>query len=220
MADAASPMAAESLRPNATRVRVKICGVTRSVDALAAEASGADAIGLIFARRSVRRVDLDRSRAISDAVGPFLTRVGVFLDQDESEVREAVAAARLSAVQLHGEASEALAASLRGDGLRVVRAVRFEAGLLPAAFERGPWDGVLLDGVRPGGGNAFDWSAAAAWRGWPRLLLAGGLRPDTVAEAIEVLRPYAVDVATGVEAAPGEKDPRAIERFVAQAHSA
>ena len=76
-----------------------------------------------------------------------------------------------------------------------------EPGLTPDRFEGRPWDAILLDGVRPGSGRAFDWSAAEAWRGWPRLVLAGGLRPDTVAAAIDALRPYAVDVATGVEAA-------------------
>lgn len=207
-------------RPPAQRVRVKICGITRAEDALVAEAAGADAIGLIFAERSVRRVELDRARAISDAVGPYLGRVGVFLDQGEVEIREAVAAARLTAVQLHGDVPDDVAASLRGDGLRVVRAMRFEEGLEPATFERRPWDAVMLDGLRPGSGTAFDWTAASAWRGWPRLILAGGLRPDTVAEAIAALRPYAVDVATGVEAAPGEKDPDAVASFVAHAYSA
>ena len=202
------------------RVRVKICGVTRVEDARTAEAAGADAIGLIFAERSVRHLDLDRARSISAALGPFVTRVGVFLDQDEGTVREAVAAARLDAVQLHGDVSDELAAALRRDGVRVIRAVRFAPGLTPAAFEDRPFDAVLLDGVQPGSGTPFDWQAAAAWRGWPRLILAGGLRPETVAAGIEALAPYAVDVASGVEAAPGTKDPEAIRAFVREAYRA
>lgn len=204
----------------ARRVRVKICGVTRVEDALAAEAAGADAIGLIFAERSVRRLDVQRARSISGALGPLVTRVGVFLDQDEAAVREAVAAARLNAVQLHGEVDDDVAASLRRDGLQVIRAVRFAEGLTPDAFEDRPFDALLLDGVSPGSGTPFDWQAAEAWRGWPRLMLAGGLRPETVAAGIEALAPYAVDVASGVEAAPGEKDHAAIVAFVREAHRA
>jgi len=201
------------------RVRVKICGLTREEDALAAEAAGADAIGLIFAERSVRRVDPVRARVLSDVLSPFVTRVGVFLGASEDEVRTAVAAARLNAVQLHGEVDDDVAARLRADGLQVIRAVRFEPGLTPDAFARRPFDAVLLDGVRPGSGTAFDWAAAAAWRGWPRLILAGGLRPETVAEGIAALRPYAVDVASGVESAPGVKDAAAVRAFVTAARS-
>jgi phosphoribosylanthranilate isomerase len=201
------------------RVRVKICGITREEDARAAEAAGADAIGLIFAERSVRRVDPARARGLADALGPFVTRVGVFLGASEEELRAAVAAARLDAVQLHGAVDDDVAARLRGDGLQVIRAVRFEPGLTPDAFADRPFDAVLLDGVRPGSGTAFDWAAAAAWRGWPRLILAGGLRPDTVAAGIAALRPYAVDVASGVERAPGIKDAAAVRAFVAAARA-
>lgn len=200
-------------------VRVKICGITREEDALAAEAAGADAIGLIFAERSVRRVDPARARVLSDVLSPFVTRVGVFLDATEAEVRTVVAAARLNAVQLHGDVDDGVAARLRADGLQVIRAVRFEPGLTPDAFMDRPFDAVLLDGVRPGSGSAFDWGAAVAWRGWPRLILAGGLRPETVAEGIRALRPYAVDVASGVESGPGIKDAAAVRAFVAAARS-
>jgi phosphoribosylanthranilate isomerase len=203
----------------ARSVRVKICGITREEDARGAEAAGADAIGLIFAERSVRRVDAARARELSDALSPFVTRVGVFLGASEDEVRTAVAAARLNAVQLHGDVDDDVAARLRADGLQVIRAVRFEPGLTPAAFADRPFDAVLLDGVRPGSGTAFDWAAAVAWRGWPRLILAGGLRPETVAQGIAALWPYAVDVASGVERAPGIKDPAAVRAFVAAARA-
>lgn len=200
-------------------MRIKVCGITREEDALVAEAAGADAIGLIFAERSVRRVDPARARALSDVLSPFVTRVGVFLDASEAEVRTAVDAARLTAVQLHGEVDDDVAARLRADGLQVIRAVRFESGLAPDAFAGRPFDAVLLDGVRPGSGTAFDWAAASAWRGWPRLILAGGLRPESVAEGIRALRPYAVDVASGVERAPGIKDAAAVRAFVVAARA-
>ncbi len=202
-----------------TRVRVKICGIARPEDALVAEAAGADAIGLIFAPASRRRIDLARAREVANAAGPLIARVGVFVDASEEEVLEAVEAARLDAVQLHGDEPDALAARLRRR-TRVVRALRFAPGLTPAALEGRPFDGVLLDGVRPGSGEAFDWSAASAWRGHPRLVLAGGLRPGTVGAAIRALRPYAVDVASGVEASPGVKDPEAVHAFVRAVRSA
>lgn len=211
---------ASAVERPARPVRVKICGVTRIEDALAAESAGADAVGLIFAERSKRRIDAAKARSISDALGPLMSRVGVFLDQSEALIRAAVEAARLTTVQLHGDTPDELAASLRRDGLQVVRAVTFEPGLAPEAFEGRPFDAILLDGLQPGSGTAFDWHAAEAWQGQPRLILAGGLRPDTVAQAIGVLRPYAVDVASGVESAPGEKDRAAIEAFIAAARSA
>lgn len=201
------------------RVRIKFCGVARPEDAVAAEAAGADAIGLIFAPASKRRVDVERAREIAAAAGPLLVRVGVFADAAEATILAAVEAARLDVVQLHGDEPDALAERLR-PRVRVVRAVRFRPGLEPSAFDGRPFDGVLLDGLRPGHGEAFDWRAAAAWRGHPRLLLAGGLRPDNVAEAVRALRPYAVDVASGVEAAPGVKDPEALAAFVRAVRSA
>lgn len=201
------------------RPRIKICGVVRPEDAAAAEAAGADAIGLIFAAASRRRVDVDAARRASEAVGPFLTRVGVFVDASEEQIVEAVREARLDAVQLHGTESDALAARLRGL-VRVVRALSFGPEVTPAALEGRPFDAVLLDGLRPGSGEAFDWNAARAWRGHPRLVLAGGLTAETVGDAVRTLRPYAVDVASGVEASPGVKDPEAMRAFVRAARSA
>lgn len=194
-------------------LRVKICGITRPEDARAAEAAGADAIGLIFAERSTRRVTLEQAAACAQATGPFLSRVGVFVDAPLELVLHAVRALRLEAVQLHGREAPAYAAALRGEA-RVVRAVAFEAGLEPDELRRFPADAWLLDGLRPGAGEAFDWEAAAALRGMPGLVLAGGLTPENVAAGVRALAPYAVDVASGVEAAPGVKDPARIRAFV------
>lgn len=193
---------------------MKICGITRVQDAVAAEAAGADAIGLIFAPGSRRCVSLARAAEISAAAGPWITRVGVFSGAAEDEILRAAAAARLDVVQLHGDAVDTGSLERLRRHLRVVRALRFDPGLVPEEAFALPVDAVLLDGPAAGSGRSFDWSAARAWRGHPRLLLAGGLRPETVARAVATLRPHGVDVASGVEAGPGLKDAAAIHRFV------
>lgn len=199
-------------------MRVKICGITRVEDALAAERAGADAVGLIFAARSKRRVDVARAAQIGAALGPFIARVGVFVDAPLAEVVEAVDAARLSAVQLHGAESAEFAAELRGR-VRVIRAVAHAPGLTPEALADYPADAILLDAAVPGSGSAFAWREAEAWRGHPRLILAGGLTPGNVGPGVEALRPYAVDVASGVESAPGVKSARLVREFVAAARA-
>lgn len=197
----------------ARRVRVKVCGLTRPEDALAAEELGVDAIGLVFAASSPRRVDEAAAREVAAAVGPFVVKVGVFRDQPLGEVLRLVASLGLDAVQLHGAEDAAYAAAVR-ERARVVRALPAEAAAAPALLEGYPADAFLLDAREPGSGRTFDWERAAAWRGHPRLVVAGGLTPANVAAAIAALRPYAVDVSTGVEAAPGVKDRRLIEGFV------
>jgi phosphoribosylanthranilate isomerase len=195
------------------RVRVKICGITRAEDALVAERAGADAIGMIFAERSRRRVDLGAAADIVADLGPFVTRVGVFVDAPLDAVRAAVKRLKLGAVQLHGNEPAAYAAALRGE-VMVVRAMPFEPDLTPASVDAYPADAFLLDAPTPGSGRPFAWSDAEAWRGHPRLVLAGGLDPTTVAAGVRALRPYAVDVASGVESEPGIKDAERVQAFV------
>ncbi|MDR9391686.1 MAG: phosphoribosylanthranilate isomerase [Trueperaceae bacterium] len=202
-----------------SRVRVKVCGVTRPQDARAAEAAGADAIGVIFAPGSRRRVTPAEAADVTAAVGPFVRRVGVFVDADDATLHAAIDAAHLDAVQLHGDATDALCARLRRR-VTVIRAVRFDPGDTPDAWAGRPVDAVLLDGPKPGSGTAFDWSTAAAWRGAPRLIVAGGLHPGNVADAVGAMAPYAVDVASGVEASPGVKDPAKLAAFVAAVRDA
>jgi phosphoribosylanthranilate isomerase len=195
------------------RVRIKICGITRAEDARAAERAGADAIGLIFAQRSKRRVSLAAAAGIVTGLGPFITRVGVFVDAPLDIVRAAVHRLKLGAVQLHGDEPAAYAAALRGE-VMVVRAMAFEPNLTPAAVEDYPADAFLLDAPSPGSGRPFAWADAGAWRRHPRLVLAGGLDPRTVGEGVRALRPYAVDVASGVEREPGIKDADRLQAFV------
>lgn len=198
--------------------RIKVCGITTPHDAVIAESAGADAIGLIFASRSKRSVTLEQAAGIVQAVGPLMTKVGVFVDADIGLVERYVADLRLDAVQLHGSETPAYAAAL-APRVKVIRALPFSRAPTPAAVDDYPADAFLLDAATPGSGTVFDWSKALAWRAHPRLVLAGGLTPDNVAAAVAILQPYAVDVASGVESGPGVKNAEAVKRFVQAARS-
>lgn len=194
-------------------VRVKICGITRPEDALAAEAAGADAVGLIFWPRSRRRVSVEQARAVSEVLGPFIARVGVFLDASFEEVLKTALALKLDAVQLHGGEGAEYAARLR-ERVRVIKAFSYAPSLTPEVLAGYPADAVLLDAPVPGGGQPFDWRLAERFRGFPRLILAGGLTPENVAAGVAAFAPYGVDVASGVEEAPGIKSAAKLRAFV------
>lgn len=206
------------------RTRIKICGLTRPEDAAAAVSSGADALGVVLAP-SRRRVTLERAAEVLADVPPLVARVGVFVDAHADEVWEAVARLGLTVVQFHGdEAPETCAAA----PVPVVKALKVGPGFDPAGAEqyRGSVAALLLDtlaadGAAGGTGVAFCWDdVAGRMPAWAPVMLAGGLRPEDVAEAVRVLRPFAVDVSSGVESAPGIKDRREIERFVAAVRAA
>ena len=188
----------------------------RLEDALAAEAAGADTVGFIFAPRSKRCVTLQQAQAICLRLGPFITTVGVFVNAPLSEVLEAAQQLRLGAVQLHGDEPPGYAEALR-QHVRVIKAVSFTPELKPETLEAFPADATLLDGLVPGSGEAFAWNAAAALKGLPHLILAGGLTPENVEAGIRALSPYAVDVASGVESTVGVKDAEKIQDFVRRA---
>lgn len=212
--------------------RVKICGVTREADAVAVADAGADAIGLNFYERSPRRVTTAAAASISAAVGPAVLRVGVFVNAPAAEIERAVGDASLDAVQLHGDEPASLLADLPA-GVPVVRASRVgEAGLAPIARQLAkaadagrPYAAVLLDAAAPGNayggsGRVADWARIDAERsllGSTPLILAGGLKPENVGEAIAAVRPSGVDTASGVELGPGEKDEEQVRRFVTAA---
>ena len=197
-------------------VRVKICGITRVEDALCAEAAGADAIGFIFAPASKRFVTPAQAEHLSAALGPFISRVGVFVDSPVAEVQEVARSLRLHAVQLNGSESAAYAAKLRED-VSVIKAVSFRADLSLETLQAFPADAILLDGLKPGSGETFDWQQAAFLSALPRLVLAGGLNVSNVRAGIDALKPYAVDLASGVELRPGIKDPEKVQDFVRRA---
>ena len=199
-----------------TAVRVKICGITRIEDALAAAAAGADAIGLVFYAKSPRAVDIEQARAILAALPPFVTTVGLFVDAERSELERILASVPLDLLQFHGDES---VQQCEAFGRPYIKALRVKAGDdIAAQVARYPSaQGILLDayveGVPGGTGEAFDWSLIPQALSKP-LILAGGLRPDNVAEAVSRVRPYAVDVSGGVEASKGVKDVEKVGAFI------
>jgi phosphoribosylanthranilate isomerase len=191
-----------------TRTRIKICGITNAADAAAAVAAGADAIGVIFAP-SPRQVTVAQAAAALAAVPPPVARVGVFVNASAWEVATAVLACGLTAVQFSG--SEA-PADCKDAPVPVIKMVPIgtDFGLEAAEPYRGCVAALLLDtyasGKAGGTSQTFDWRSLGAIPGWAPSFVAGGLTPDNVGECIDVLRPYAVDVSSGVEAAPGVKN--------------
>ena len=187
---------------------IKICGITRLEDAQFAVACGANALGFVFWPDSPRSIDPARARAIAAVLPPFVTPVGVFVNQPAEYVNEVAAAVGLGVVQLHGDESIEFAASLRRP---VLKAMALNAMTLNHAIDRWPAGMMVLldahDPVRRGGtGRTIDWTAAASVAARRPIVLAGGLTPDNVAGAIEQVRPFGIDVSSGVEAAPGVKD--------------
>jgi phosphoribosylanthranilate isomerase len=219
--------------PLSQAVRVKLCGITREEDVRAAVAAGADAVGFVFAASSPRRVTAESASRLADLLPPFVAAVGVFAGDTAAQVREIAKAASIHVVQVHGDG---VARELLADprGLRVIPAVRLasaaDASDLASRFPGAP--AILCDSAarsdREGGsGVAFPWEwiergeNAAAGKGVATpIVLAGGLTPENVAEAVRRVRPHAVDVSTGVETAPGVKDARLMAAFVAAAKGA
>jgi phosphoribosylanthranilate isomerase len=205
--------------------RVKLCGITRVEDAELAASLDAWAIGFILWRGSARACDPAVAAGIARAVRRRLQLVGVFVNASLDEVAHAVEGIGLTHVQLHGDEGPSFCAAVaQRTGARVIKALRVASAADIRAVERFHTDLHLLDTAkgraRGGTGATWDWSLIAQRRSTLPVILSGGLSPDNVAEAIAAVRPWAVDVASGVEAAPGIKDPAAVEAFVAAAHGA
>lgn len=198
------------------RTRVKICGLTREADVDAAAAAGADAIGLVFHPASPRAVTPELARRLCAHLPPFVTVVGLFVDASPAVVHRVLDAVPLELIQFHGDEDPLLCASF---GRRWIKAVRMRPGLdLDAVARRyAAAAGLLLDAYDPavagGTGRRFDWGRIPAMLA-PRIVLAGGLTPENVADAIRCVRPYGVDVSGGVESAKGIKDRVKIFRFM------
>lgn len=194
--------------------RVKICGVTRLEDALAAVRLGADALGFNFWPRSKRFVTPAAAREIVRRLPPFVTAVGLFVDPSRDEVLRAVDAAGVGMAQLHGDEPPDLCLSLPVPVLKAIRVTDANSLAQLASYEV---RGFVLDAPSDaygGSGTTFDWSLAAAVAREMPVVLAGGLTPENVAEAVRTVRPWAVDVASGVESAPGRKDEVLMRRFI------
>jgi phosphoribosylanthranilate isomerase len=221
------------------RTRIKICGVMRPEDAALAARAGADAIGVVLFPEARRFVSVEKARQIVRAVPAFVSTVGMFVDQGVEEVRELARAVEVSAVQLHGhETPEEVAALREFPVLKALKAARETLGAelelwreAIEALDLGNLKGFVLEtptvGSVPGGtGAENDWEGieafvrAGKFEGLPAVIVAGGLRVDNVAEVVKRLRPWAVDVSSGVEAALGEKSAEKVSGFVAEVRKA
>ena len=212
---------------------IKICGNTTLTDAQLAADAGADAVGFVFAP-SPRRVTVKQVAAITPHLPAGLEKIGVFVDSGFDEIAATVQESGLTGVQLHSGVETGLAARFRdrfGEDLRILQVIHFGENAsqeLQTASSDPDVDGVLVDSRTAtavgGTGIPFDWQVARAelfdGRSRLRLIAAGGLNPANVAEAIRMLRPWGVDVVTGVEAAPGRKDPEKVIAFIAKARAA
>jgi phosphoribosylanthranilate isomerase len=203
------------------RTRVKICGITRAGDLRAAADAGADAIGLVFYPQSPRLLTREQAGALRRAVPPFVTCVALFVNAPREEVERVIEAVRPDALQFHGEETPAYCGQF---GLPYIKACRVRPGVDLLEYLR-PFSGAsawLADAYVEdygGAGRSFDWSAVPAERERP-LILSGGLKRENVREAIRRVRPWGVDVSSGVEAAKGIKDAAKIAAFIAEVRNA
>jgi phosphoribosylanthranilate isomerase len=203
-------------------LRVKICGITNPDDALMAIDAGADALGFMFYEPSPRKLSLTAAANITRQLPPFVTKVGVFVNAGEGFIQQAIAACGLDRVQLHGDESPEFC---RKFSVPVIKAFRVRdadsLNVLPR-YDTAAW---LLDSYvsdkHGGTGATFNWELAMAAKKFGRpIILAGGLTPENVGEAIRQVRPYAVDVSSGVESAPGKKDFGKVRAFIKSARAA
>ena len=198
------------------RTRVKICGITREEDARAAAVAGADAIGMVFYAPSPRSIGLDRARAIGASLPPFVSTVGLFVNPTRAEVERVLQSCPLALLQFHGDEDPAFCAAF---GLPFIKAVRVRPGfdLLQYLMSYRAACGWLLDAyddrLYGGTGAAFDWKLIPRELDRP-VILSGGLTPENVGAAVKTVRPWAVDVSSGVEAAKGIKDAAKIAAFI------
>jgi len=200
-------------------VKVKICGVTSVGDGLAAAAAGADMIGLMFYEPSPRHVPLAVAIEIARALPSHVVKVGVFVNPPADEVQRAIAECGVSVLQFHGDEPPEFCTQF---GVMNLKAFRIQEAASLAALPRYPTDAWLLDGfssgARGGTGERFNWELALEAKKLGRpIFLAGGLTPENVAEAVRRVQPFAVDVSSGVESAPGKKDPAKVRAFIAAA---
>lgn len=197
--------------------RIKICGITTPDDAIAAADCGADAIGLVFYPASSRQVDSRRARKIVEALPPMVSAVGVFVDHPDPQALEDLALSiGIDTLQLHGNESADYCSLIQR--VKVIKAFRVDRSFQPSHMRTYECGTFLLDSrvaTAPGGtGEAFDWSLARGADRYGRIILAGGLRPDNISEAIRGVRPWGVDVSSGVEGEPGRKDVQKMQQFI------
>jgi phosphoribosylanthranilate isomerase len=202
--------------------RIKICGITRVEDALAAVASGTDALGLVFYAKSPRAVSIAEASFIVKAVPPFVTIVALFVDESAAEIERVLNAVPIDVIQFHGNETPQFCEQFNRPYVKALR-VTPDLNLATASQGYSSSRGILLDtwkeGVPGGTGLSFDWRLAQKSLPLP-MILAGGLKPENVGDAMAMLRPAAVDVSGGVESAPGIKDSGKIRKFIAAVRAA
>ena len=195
---------------------VKICGVTSEADALLAVAMGADAVGFNFVAGSIRQIAPSRAGDIAKRLPPEVLTVGIFRNHASKKVVEIVNRQGLGAAQLHGDENPEDTAYVQERVPRTMKAFVAGSDKLSRATDWGT-DPILVDAASPGSGISYDYELARQAPGGLHVVLAGGLHPDNVADAIRLARPWGVDVATGVESEPGKKDPKLVATFVQNA---
>lgn len=201
------------------QVRVKICGITTSEDALAAAEFGADALGFVFFSESPRYVSADHAAKIIRQLPPFITTVGIFVNEKPEQIEDTVMRSGIDTIQLHG--NEPPSACIFSK--RIIKAIRIKAleSLAPLIDYQGKVSAFLLDtyasAVFGGTGTMFNWDIALEAKKFGRIILAGGLTPYNVVEAVRRVMPYGVDVSSGVEAKKGRKDHSAMKKFIRRA---
>lgn len=203
------------------RVRVKICGITRVEDALSAVEQGADAIGLVFYDKSPRNVSINQAIEIAHHIPVFVSVVGLFVNAEPSFINKVISKAKIDLLQFHGDESPEECASYSLPFIKAIR-VKSDTNLVQYAKEYSAAKALLLDAytedVVGGTGHVFDWNLIPKQLAKP-IILAGGLKADNVAQAIQQVMPYAVDVSGGVEASKGVKDAEKIAAFMRQVYS-
>jgi phosphoribosylanthranilate isomerase len=202
-------------------IKIKICGITNLDDALAAADAGADALGFNFYKKSPRYVDPEKAAEIIAQLPPFVMPVGVFVNEREEKIQEIQQLTCMQAIQLHGDESPEFCQRFGGRVIKAFQVKDKESIKHMVHYHVGAF---LLDsyrnGVRGGTGDAFDWHLAVVAKTFGKVILAGGLTPENVAEAVKLVQPYGVDVAGGVEKEKGIKDHAKIKKFISEVRRA
>jgi phosphoribosylanthranilate isomerase len=197
------------------RTRVKICGITNLDDAMTAVECGADAIGFVFWVNSPRFIEPQKAKRIVSEIPPFVTTVGVFVNEPVEGINRLIRSVGFGCVQLHGEETPE---ECMGLNAKVIKAVRVSGEKDLEGLDRYHVSAFILDtfrkDVQGGTGETFDWDIAVKAKKLGAVILSGGLTPENVVDAIRHVRPYGVDVSSGVEKNPGEKDPEKVRKFI------
>lgn len=201
-------------------LKIKICGITNKKDALWATECGADALGFIFYDKSPRYIEPDKVKTIITALPPFVTTVGVFVNEDFNDIRDIALLTGITAVQLHGDEAPSYCELIDG---KIIKAIRIKNEKSIELLKRYKVDAFLLDSFDKknygGSGSTFDWNLAKKAKQYGKIILAGGLTPDNVEEAVKKVVPYGVDVSSGVEKKPGIKDKNKVKEFISNARA-